>query len=640
MKKKTNFSKLNELRELAEQSLGEQAEDAQETASEDIQHLIHELQVHQIELEMQNEELRSAQLELEESRNKYFGLFDLAPIGYFTIDKNGIIMDVNLTGANLLGVERKYLIQSLFPRYIAANYLDMFYSHQKRLFETETPQTCELKLMKRNGTQFYVQLESIVVQGAEGNSTQCRTAVLDITKRRRAEEAFQVSHRFLEIANRHTEMNRLLKEFVAEVKNFTGCAAVGIRILDEEDNIQYHAYEGFSQRFYELENPLSIKSDQCMCINVIRGDTDSQLPFYTAEGSFYVNSTTHFLSTVSEEYKGRTRNVCNQVGYESVILVPIRFGGRILGLIHVADPRENIVSLEIVEALESVAMQLGTTIQRVRTEEELKEYRDQLEKIVAERTTKLTKTNEQLRLEINERKQAEEMIRIYQEQLRSLVSKLSLAEERERRRIAEELHDSIVQDLSISNVLLGKLQESIYSTGLAPKVGEIRQNIKRAIQQTRSLTFQLSPPILDQMSFGAAVEWLLEQIQAQHGIQFHLEEDGQPTPMDEEVRIILFRTMRELLVNIIKHAKASNIKINICRDGDNIRINIEDDGVGFDTSKINYNLGKGGGFGLFNIREQLSYLGGQIDIQSEPDRGTQVTLVAPLSGKNEITKGE
>ena len=160
---------------------------------------------------------------------------------------------------------------------------------------------------------------------------------------------------------------------MAEIKNFTGCAAVGLRTLDDEGNIPYQAYDGFSQRFYESESPLSIKADQCMCINVIKEDTDPKLSFYTEGGSFYINGTTRFLATVSEEEKGETRNVCNQVGYESVALVPIRLGERILGLIHLADPRENMVSLEMVEMLERVAMELGTAIQRVRAEEALRE---------------------------------------------------------------------------------------------------------------------------------------------------------------------------------------------------------------------------------------------------------------------------
>ncbi len=192
-------------------------------------------------------------------------------------------------------------------------------------------------------------------------------------KHKQTKKTLQATYKFLKIAFKHKEVIPLLKEFVAEVQNFTKCHAVGIRMLDEEGNIPYEAYEGFSKRFYESESPLSIKSDQCMCINVIKGETDPNLPFYSKSGSFYMNGTTCFLATVSEEEKGQTCNVCNEFGYESVALIPILMGHRILGLIHVADPLENMVPLEKVELLEGVAMQICTAIERVRREGKIKE---------------------------------------------------------------------------------------------------------------------------------------------------------------------------------------------------------------------------------------------------------------------------
>ncbi len=207
----------------------------------------------------------------------------------------------------------------------------------------------------------------------------------DITERKRAEKALGLSHKLLDIANKQAEAGLLLTKFVAEVKIFMGCAAAGIRLLDEEGNIPYEAQVGFSQKFYDSESPLSIKSDQCMCINVIKGNTDPALPFYTEGGSFYMNATTRFLATVSQEDKGQTRNVCNEVGYESVALVPITSEGRVLGLIHVADTRENMVPLETVKMLEEAAMQLGTAIHRVLADEALaaseKQYRTLIENV-------------------------------------------------------------------------------------------------------------------------------------------------------------------------------------------------------------------------------------------------------------------
>ncbi|KKN17386.1 hypothetical protein LCGC14_0966280, partial [marine sediment metagenome] len=142
-----------------------------------------------------------------------------------------------------------------------------------------------------------------------------------------------IPYLFLKIANHYTEMNPLLEEFVVEIKKLTKCDSVGIRMLDAEGNIPYEAYQGFSKEFYQSESFLSIKSDKCMCINVIKGDANPELYYYTKCGSFFMNATTKFLATVSEEEKGETRNVCNLCGYESVALIAISLEDRILGLI-------------------------------------------------------------------------------------------------------------------------------------------------------------------------------------------------------------------------------------------------------------------------------------------------------------------
>jgi len=410
-KSKKSRGHMGDTRRRAEELLRQRPGEIHTFPGEDVKELIHELQVHQIELEMQNEELRQAQVELEESRSKYFDLYDLAPIGYFTFSRKGMIVEVNLTGADLLGVERRHLIKRGFSQFIARDYQDAFYFHRNLVFESKTRQSCELKLMKSDGTSVYAHLESIAVENASGTCKQCRTTVGDITKRKSLAQALQASHNFLDIANRHTKMSPLLREFVAELKNVTSCAAVGIRLSDADGNIPYQAYDGFSQRFYEMESPLSIRSDQCMGTNVIRGMADPTMPFYTEGGSFYMNGTTRFLATVSEQEKGRIRNVCNQFGYESVAVVPIRSGNRILGLIHVADQQENMVPLESVRMLERAAMQLGTAIERVQAAEALQQAHDELERRVEARTAELVIANEQMKREIEERQEAAEALR-------------------------------------------------------------------------------------------------------------------------------------------------------------------------------------------------------------------------------------
>jgi PAS domain S-box-containing protein len=237
--------------------------------------------------------------------------------------------------------------------------------------------------------------------------------------------------------------------------------------------------------------------------------------------------------------------------------------------------------------------------------------------------------------DVTERKRADERVLTYQEQLRSLAAELSVSEERERRRIATELHDHISQTLAITKIKLGMAQKITSPSDWVGSLNEIGELIDQAIQYTRSLTFELSPPILYELGLEAAVEWLTEQIQEKHGIQIDFEDDRQPKPMNEEIRLTLFKATRELLINIVKHAQASKAKVSIWREDISIRIRVEDDGVGFSTSE-DKQLGKTTEFGLFNIRERIKYLGGEIEVESEPGRGTRVTLSAPSEEKEDL----
>jgi PAS domain S-box-containing protein len=235
--------------------------------------------------------------------------------------------------------------------------------------------------------------------------------------------------------------------------------------------------------------------------------------------------------------------------------------------------------------------------------------------------------------DISERKKAEKKLHIYQEQLRSLASQLSLTEERERRRLATDLHDSIAQLLAISKVKLDALRTAAPLFPVAGDLDEVRELVGEAIQQTRSLTFDLSPPVLYELGLGAGLEALIEKIQKLHGIRIHFTGDRQPEPLSEDTRILLFRAVQELLVNSIKHGRAKNARISSHRDGSWIRITVEDDGIGFGLAEIESEANKADKFGLFSIRERLHHLGGRFEIVSKPGQGTKATLIASLKGR-------
>ena len=212
-----------ELRKRAKQFLDQSPVGLGDISLDDIQELVEELQVHQIELEMQNEALCRAQSELEKSRNRYYNLYDFAPIGYLTLDKNGFILEVNLTGADLLGRERRHLINETFSRFIHKDFNDAYFYHRHHAFETGAKQTCELRLLKRNGTPSWVQLESVVAQNDEGHFNHLRTTMTDITESKRAKEALRRAHDELERRVEHrtaelSDANALLRQEINQRK--------------------------------------------------------------------------------------------------------------------------------------------------------------------------------------------------------------------------------------------------------------------------------------------------------------------------------------------------------------------------------------------------------------------------------------
>jgi PAS domain S-box-containing protein len=178
----------NDLRVRAEERMRTDKSGPWETLSpQQVQQVLHDLKVHQIELEMQNEELRRMQMELEVSRERYFDLYNLAPVGYFTLSNKGLILEANLTAARLLRATRAALVQEPFTRFILPEDQDTHYKFRKVLFETGSPQVCDLRLMREEGSPFWARIEATMAQEVEGPPV-CRAVMSDITERKQREE--------------------------------------------------------------------------------------------------------------------------------------------------------------------------------------------------------------------------------------------------------------------------------------------------------------------------------------------------------------------------------------------------------------------------------------------------------------------
>ena len=229
--------------------------------------------------------------------------------------------------------------------------------------------------------------------------------------------------------------------------------------------------------------------------------------------------------------------------------------------------------------------------------------------------------------DISVRKEAEKKLRTFQQRLRSMASEMSVAEERERRRLATGLHDQVTQTLAAIEVKLDALREQYPSNGSTAQLDKIRELLEDVIKKTRSLTFDLSPPVLYELGLEAALEWLAEQFQEEYGITCKFESDRMPRSLGDDQRGVLFMAARELLINVAKHAQARTVRISIRRESNEVHIEVQDDGVGFNSFEVER---RAKGFGLFSLRERLTYLGGCVEIESAPGSGTRVTLIAPM----------
>jgi PAS domain S-box-containing protein len=239
--------------------------------------------------------------------------------------------------------------------------------------------------------------------------------------------------------------------------------------------------------------------------------------------------------------------------------------------------------------------------------------------------------------DVTSRKMAESELIANREKLAAMSMELSMTEERERRNIASDLHDHIAQALAMTKVRLGEVSKQASGDSLE-KLESIKIEMDRIINNTRSLIFDLSPPVLYELGFKEAVEWLAEQVQKEHGIQVIVMAGTQYAQIGQEIRVILFKAVRELIINVVKHAKATTAEVNISDLEEKIHVQVKDNGVGFDVSKIHDYL-KEASFGILNLKERIKYMGGTVDFSSEPGQGTAVIIRVPIIHENR-SKGQ
>jgi diguanylate cyclase (GGDEF)-like protein/PAS domain S-box-containing protein len=307
--------------------------------------LLQELQAHHIELEMQNEALREAQAMLEESRNRYSDLYDFAPLGYFTFDRNGVILEANLTGADQLGMERRQIIEKPFSFYIAQEDQPQFHAHLAAVFQGGGRRHCEIKINGRNAS-YYVQLESLLVK-EEGGNPRCRTAMTDITPRKRAEEEMKKLNEVLEsrILQRTLELktaNQVLQNEIIERRKAE-------QALARQANLD--ALTGlYNRRYFDLraDEEIARADRKGSCLAILLCDLDH---FKSINDTLGHQTGDRVLKSVAQSIQGCIREID----------LIFRWGGDEIALLLIDTSREGV--LITAERIRSAVRRLGEEAQ-------------------------------------------------------------------------------------------------------------------------------------------------------------------------------------------------------------------------------------------------------------------------------------
>lgn len=299
------------------------------------------------------------------------------------------------------------------------------------------------------------------------------------------------------------------------------------------------------------------------------------------------------------------RKIFGQQHNQAMILVPIRARKSLLGFIgfdFVAQPWID----EDIDLLRTLSNILGSAIARIRADAELVER--------------------------------EQRLMVYRDQLKSLMKELTLAEERERRKVAKDLHDQIGQMLAVVKIKQKKLAQTLVDADPRSLSHEIIEMLDQILKDVRSLTFELSGLAVFRDDLNAALDGLGARALTEHGIAFTFRAEGEPFEVPEHVRTILYQVVRELFYNVIKHAKARAVETVVLWSSQALQVWVADDGQGF-VSAATKDLAQHDHFGLFNIRERVDSLGGSFVITSVPGNGTKAEVRIPVSSGREPIAG-
>jgi len=562
-------------------------------------------------------DLKRAEAALRESEEQFRAMFELAAVGMAQADpRTGCLLRVNEKFCAITGYSAGELLGRTFSEITHPEDRERDWEAFQGAACGETPDyRSEKRYVRKDGTAVWVNVNAAMLRDAASRPVRTVAAIEDITERKRAEQALQKSLQRLELlAETAGELLQIPEPQTAvdglcrKVMERLDCHAFFNFLVDEQaGRLHLNACAGIppeeARRIEWLDYGVAV----CGCV---------------ARDGFRIVAehipTTPDVRTELVKSYGIKAYACHPL---------LGAGGRLIGTLSFGTRSRESFSPDDLSLMKAVTDQVAVAMIRMQgeqalraKEEALRKANEHLEEKVRERTEELTALNENLMES--------------RDQLRSLASDLVLTEARERRALASELHDTVAQMLAIAKLTLESTGAHLEGKS-AEEVKRVVQLLQEASRQTRSLMADLSPSLLYEAGLGQALRALARRMGELHSLAIEVVDDGSPKPLGEDYRVLLFRAVQELLHNTVKHAKATRVKVSLQRDGTQVRIEVEDDGVGFLVSQRGRGDGMREGFGLFSIQERLRHLGGSFEIFSQPGRGVRAVLVVPLQVEGE-----
>ncbi|SDY67025.1 ATP-binding protein [Hymenobacter psychrophilus] len=640
---------LRELRARAERRRLVTQSPPPETPAE-MQRLVQELQVHQIELEMQYEELLLAQAEAEASRVQYLDLYEFAPVGYCTLDATGTLRQLNLRTAQLLGLVRQQLQGRRLALFVELRQRAEFAGFLNRVLTADptdsTRHAITLALVRPDGRPLELRLEATCAHDAATNQPLARLALLDVTEQQQATRALAESEQRLRQALDAAAMGVVSWDFATDQWQADARAQAiwGLPYAAAPrpaDVVAAHLHPADQARFRQLAAPAAAPPAG---VEVELRRPDAQRP------DRYVSLTGHVLAPEPAHPQGRLlglvrdrtlhHRTAQELSYKTQLLerilghLPVLLGrldaegryrelvGAGLRRLHLAD--NELVGQSIFDCFPSInehsrRLLAGESINFMGSTDLNGErmYYQTYGFFDAERNEVIM-----FALDVTEREQQRtETTRLQLRQQQLVLSAILTTQEEERRRIAEALHNGVGQLLYATRLHLTQLPDSE-----TLRAGQ--QLLQEAIRATRNISFELTPRILEDFGLPTALRELADRVPVS---LLHLDlrlqglEDG-TEPLPPPVQMAAYRIVQELLSNVMKHAQARQVTLAVTRQQQQLCIHITDDGVGFVPAPTPAS----GGIGLAGIRNRVELLGGTLAISSQPGQGTTISIALLL----------